>query len=103
MLEEEEKRIKALELEHQEMMTSIHTFSWIVFTIFISFFIFSLSIIIRISEKCPLMGVALSLFILILSVIVFYAWYKKIREISHHAKEIRNQIFKLEEKEMGEE
>ncbi len=76
----EEKRIKVLELEHQEWMTFMHTLSWIIFTCFTAFFG------LNISERM-LTPFTLYFFVALLGMgfLLFVIWI-------HYAKKIRKQI-----------
>lgn len=89
MVDKEEKRIKALELEHQELISFLHTLSWIMFTVIITGFLTSLSFSMNGEVKS-----ALFVIILLMAAPTILC-YKGYREISNRAKDIRNQILEL--------
>lgn len=103
MMDKEEKRIRVLELKHQELMTHIHTGSWIAFTIFVTILIWTFSFIREIMVANILIGGITMLALIIFCFVVFISWSNFFRKYSNSAKEIRDQIFKLEEEEMKED
>ena len=103
MLDEEEKKIKALELEHKEMMTYLHTGSWIFFTIYVMALVLAFSVIRENREASILMGVIGTLVLIIFVIVAMITWSNFYRRYANSAKDIRDQIYKLEEKEIPEE
>ncbi len=88
----EEKSIRALELKHQELMTSIHTFSWIIFTVLVGYFAVSISN----PESVNPISLISVLALIPLWVISQGHWVRC-------AKNIRDKISKLEEEEKQKE
>ncbi len=96
MMDEEEKRIKVLELKHQELMTLINTEAVIFFAIFVIAFVFIFN---AVREK--MMPNIRAGVIILLVLILFYfgaitTWDKIFKKKLDSAKNIRDQIFKLE-------
>ncbi|MFC1786601.1 hypothetical protein ACFLY8_01020 [Halobacteriota archaeon] len=88
MLDEKEKIIRALELEHQELMTFTHTFSWMIFTFLVALFVISVSLL---SDEVLIF----CLLLILLLVMSCITWYKICGKLANRAKEIRNQILEL--------
>ncbi|MDD2665729.1 MAG: hypothetical protein PHD13_04485 [Methanocellales archaeon] len=103
MDEKEEKRIRVLELKHQELMTKINTDSMIIVSIFVMGFV----VILNLYRENVMANIVLGL--ILLGVLIWFglvsrnALNRQSKERFDIAKNIRDQIFKLEEEEKQKE
>ncbi len=99
MMDKEEKKIKALELKHQELMTKINTESMIIVSISVMGFVYILNL-----YRENVMA-NLSIGLILLGVLIWFIRVsrndlnRQSKERFDSAKEIRDKIFKLEEEE----